>query len=246
MARLEAGFAVSPRLKIRHMNPGLASRPNISTRYVSYTSYMLSPENGTHETNNDCWNVFQAKIDTGCTFTASGREELFPKELTQHWAPDVRVKAANNSRMPVGRIGVMVTSPVETSDGVRIILAQPNALYVPAMGDLTLISPKQLFNESGIKCFFNDDPHLMSESGLRINFREDAKGYSINLAIPTANELLKVRKVWSDAQSKMKTAAAMTADVESSGADSATRVHGRFCHFSLDRIGASRHAMTSK
>tara|TARA_B110001452_G_scaffold23304_1_gene18587 strand:- start:651 stop:785 length:135 start_codon:yes stop_codon:yes gene_type:complete len=28
--------------------------------------------------------------------------------------------------------------------------------------------------------------------------------------------------------------------------DFASRVHERFCHFSLDRIAASRHAMTSK
>ena len=79
--------------------------------------------------------------------------------------------------MAVERIGVMVTSPVDTADGVRIVLAQSNALYVPAMGSLTLISSKQLFNESGVKCYFNDDPHLMSSSGLRINFAEDEKGY---------------------------------------------------------------------
>jgi len=114
------------------------------------------------------------------------------------------------------------------------------------MGDLTLISPKQLFNESGIKCFLNGDPHLMSASGIRIDFKEDAKGYSINLSIPTANELSKVRKGWDDAQSKMKTAAAMTADVEASDHFSPALVHERFCHFSFDRIAASRHAFTSR
>jgi hypothetical protein len=239
MSRLEETESL---LKVRHVEPGLiAMRPNLLFEPETYMlSPMLSPDNGQHKT------IFQAKIDTGCTFTASGRKELFPEELMQHWDPDLRVKAANNSRMPVKGIGVMVTSPVDTPEGVNIVLAQSNALYVPAMGDLTLISPKQLFNESGIKCFLNGDPHLMSASGIRIDFKEDAKGYSINLSIPTANELSKVRKAWDDAQSKMKTAAAMTADVEASDHFSPALVHERFCHFSFDRIAASRHAFTSR
>tara|TARA_B110001452_G_scaffold239921_1_gene221198 strand:- start:960 stop:1172 length:213 start_codon:yes stop_codon:yes gene_type:complete len=51
--------------------------------------YMLSPDNG--KITAEPSGVFQAKIDTGTTFTASGRPELFPKELTQHWNPDLRV-----------------------------------------------------------------------------------------------------------------------------------------------------------
>ena len=69
---------------------------------------------------------------------------------------------------------------------LQYVPAQSNALYVPAMGNLTLISPKQLFNESGVKWYFNDDPHMMSSSGIRINFSEDEKGYSISLATPRA------------------------------------------------------------
>ena len=95
-----------------------------------------------------------AVVDTGTTRCASGRLKNFPRSLISEWHPMMRVRSAERRYMSVDFLGTMVIKPKNAPKKHRI--AVEGSMYVPKMGELTLLSPRQLFKQNGIKSHFND------------------------------------------------------------------------------------------
>ena len=112
---------------------------------------------------------FDANVDSGTSVSASGRRCLFPTELITKWHPETSVRSASQQKMDVLFIGTMI---LHTECGQKIYIA--NSLCVPEMGDLTLISPKQLFHGSGIRTEFNDIRALRVHRVVRLSGRCNA------------------------------------------------------------------------
>ena len=70
--------------------PKLVNRRNLRVTPLDTRADSLILETGVGKDRQ----AFKAKIDTCTTVTASGRAELFPEELTQHWNPKLHVRAA--------------------------------------------------------------------------------------------------------------------------------------------------------
>jgi hypothetical protein len=113
---------------------------------------------------------FDANVDSGTSVSASGRRCLFPTELITKWHPETSVRSASQQRMDVLFVGTMI---LHTGCGQKIYIA--DSLCVPEMGDLTLISPKQLFHGSGIRTEFNDIRRLTLPNGEIVKFTETNK-----------------------------------------------------------------------
>jgi hypothetical protein len=167
---------------------------------------------------------FDANVDSGTSVSASGRRCLFPTELITQWHPETSVRSASQQRMDVLFVGTMI---LHTGCGRKIYIA--DSMCVPEMGDLTLISPKQLFHGSGIRTEFNDIRRLTLPSGEIIKFTETNKSYILKIR-PLDAKLLRSQKVL---------ALAPAPPVLPSVAPDL--VHRRMCHFSPDRISASLH-----
>ena len=90
-----------------------------------------------------------ALIDSGCSTTASGRKSLFPKRRITTINPKLKVITASGLEMPVTFIGTLIVKPKNAPRKDFVII--DDALYVPAMKDLTLLSPKQMFDKHNIK-----------------------------------------------------------------------------------------------
>ena len=133
-----------------------------------------------------------AKVDTGCTYHATGRRSLFPDKHVTNWKPNVNVRAANQTTMPVNLIGSMVVVPKGLPQKKKkLALHLPNSLHVPKMGALVLISPRQLYAEQGIKTYFNDNNVMLLPNGDVVPFEVDGKGYSLEIeAVATTDAAL--------------------------------------------------------
>jgi hypothetical protein len=167
---------------------------------------------------------FDANVDSGTSVSASGRRCLFPTELITKWHPETSVRSASQQRMDVLFVGTMI---LHTGCGQKICIA--DSLCVPEMGDLTLISPKQLFHGSGIRTEFNDIRRLTLPNGEIVKFTETNKSYILKIR-PLDAKLLRSQKVFALAPAP-PTLPSVAPDL----------VHRRCCHFSPDRISASLH-----
>jgi hypothetical protein len=78
--------------------------------------------------------------------------------------------------MDVLFVGTML---LQTECGKKIYIE--GSLCVPEMGDLTLISPKQLFHGNGIRTEFNDIRRLTLPSGDIVKFTETNKSYILKI-----------------------------------------------------------------
>jgi hypothetical protein len=138
---------------------------------------------------------FDANVDSGTSVSASGRRCLFPTELITKWHPETSVRSASQQRMDVLFIGTMI---LHTGCGQKIYIA--DSLCVPEMGDLTLISPKQLFHGSGIRTEFNDIRRLTLRNGEIVKFTETNKSYILKIR-PLDAKLLRSHKAFALAPS---------------------------------------------
>ena len=166
-------------------------------------------------------------IDTGTTLTASGRRRLFPDSKVTDWKPTMRVRAASQKLMTISLIGTMIIKPKHAAK--KQVIAVAGAAHVPEMRELTLVSPKQLFQQQGIRTYFNDDCYMRLPNGERIYFRETERNYSLEL---------------DDAEESTGETYALLLDALAVAPDlTYDTVHGRLCHFSQDRLWASRNVL---
>ena len=132
-------------------------------------------------------------------------------------------------QMDVLFIGTML---LHTECGQKIYIE--DLLCVPAMGNLTLISPKQLFHGNGIRTELNDVSRLTLPSGEIVKFTETNKSYILKIR-PLDAMLLESQKVFSLAASPP------SALPVPSVAPAQDLIHRRCCHFFPDCISASLH-----
>lgn len=116
-------------------------------------------------------------LDTGATKHASGRIKLFPRKHISTWHPNLVIETADNTQCKVMFIGCMLL-PVAYRDDItksakkRAKLLVSDALYVPALKDITLLNPKAMFANEGIRTYFNDDLFMRMPSGRILDFVE--------------------------------------------------------------------------
>ena len=134
--------------------------------------------------------TWDANIDSGASISASGRSNLFPPKLITKWHPKFSVRSASRQVMPVLFIGSMLLKPAGINNKKNKGLIVENALYVPDMKELTLISPKQLFRSHGIRTYFNDENYLKLPDGATVEFTETSKSYILKIE-PLDDELRK-------------------------------------------------------
>ena len=132
-------------------------------------------------TTNTSHVVWDAHIDSGTSVTASGRSNLFPPKLIKKWTPKFSVRSASQQVMPVKFVGTMVLKPEGMPKKKKQGLMIEDALYVPDMKTLTLVSPCQLFRSQGIKTYFNDENCLVLPDGSSINFSESNLSYILKI-----------------------------------------------------------------
>ena len=156
-----------------------------------------------------------ALIDSGCSTTASGRRSLFPKRRITTINPKLKVVTASGFEMPVAFIGTLVVKPKNAPKKDFIII--DDALHVPAMKDLTLLSPKQMFDKHNIKTHLNDALHIELPSGAKVPIHTTHKSYYLEIDVNC-----------------METAHAAHFDE-----DNDMLIHQRCMHFSPQRLAAS-------
>ena len=180
--------------------------------------------------------TWDANIDSGASISASGRSNLFPPKLITKWHPKFSVRSASRQVMPVLFIGSMLLKPAGINNKKNKGLIVENALYVPDMKELTLISPKQLFRSHGIRTYFNDENYLKLPDGATVEFTETSKSYILKIE-PLDDEL---RKFDASNASEFASAECLERCLALAPAElTAELVHRRCCHFSPDRISDS-------
>ena len=182
--------------------------------------------------------TWDANIDSGCSVTASGRVALFPKKLITEWHPNIQVRSASLQKMTVLFQGSMVLVPdsVPNKKKNKKGLVVKDALCVPAMKNLTLVSPKQLFRCNNIRTYFNDENCLVMPNGTKISFDETNKSYILKI-LPLDQSTLNLGpdNVAEFLSGDLPAEAFSLAPAEIT----AELIHRRCCHFSPDRISAS-------
>ena len=182
--------------------------------------------------------TWDANIDSGCSVTASGRVALFPKKLITTWHPNIQVRSASLQKMTVLFQGCMVLVPhsVPNKKKNKKGLVVKDALCVPAMKNLTLVSPKQLFRCNNIRTYFNDENCLVMPNGTKISFDETNKSYILKI-LPLDQHTLDLGpdNVADFLSGDLPAEAFSLAPAEIT----AELIHRRCCHFSPDRISAS-------
>ena len=203
-------------------------------------------------------------LDSGGTECASGRAKLFPKDLVEQYNPPVKVEIASGHCLPVKLRGTMVLPirrPGTTSAKKLIPISVPHSLLVPKM-PVTLISTKALLKYCNIRTYFNDELFMAFPDGTVAYFVETTTNYTV-LFEGDESEVTVAR--WPSSctpgpRTKMATQPQRnilnrllcgTCDNdEPSGMQARTTLkqplpfnwdlcHGRFCHFSPDRISIS-------
>ena len=170
-------------------------------------------------------------MDTGATTHTSGRKKLFPKKGVEQYNPNIKVQVANGVLCPVVLKGTMLipvvggTNITSAKKTFKCALALSNALLVQDF-PVTLISPKAMFTNEGIRTYFNDSLFFRTPSGYIFQFVETETLYVLPLLEDTFLDTIDT--------SKYLALSAIPSDVISS----------RFMHFSLDRIKMSELDVT--
>lgn len=171
-----------------------------------------------------------AALDTGASMHVSGRKELFPQHLIAEFKPSIAVEVANDVKCSVEFKGCMHI-PVHYRKGVGMtkqqtgIMSLRDALYVPALHHNTLLSPRSMFHNEGVRCYFNDDRYCRTRAGHIIDMVETASLYVIPFA----------RKSRMEKPAKVLAAPAKPISDE--------EMHNRCMHFSLNRIQRSAECL---
>ena len=168
----------------------------------------------------------KAVIDSGSTVTASGKESLFPKKLITQVNPGISVRSASGVLMPVAYVGTLLLKPKVGSR--KAVIPVHNALYVPGMGTLTLLSPKQLFSQQRIRTYFNDQLYLEMPDGSRVNFGENNRSYVMEIESNPCDMTTEELEAYA------LSCPELTPEL----------VHERCMHFSHDRLSASADCTT--
>ena len=207
---------------------------------TSGNSFAMSTSFATTGLSSVNWD---AHIDSGTTVTASGRSNLFPPKLIKKWHPKFSVRSASQQVMPVKFVGTMVLKPADMPKKKKQGLMIENALYVPAMKTLTLVSPCQLYRSQGIKTYFNDENCLVLPDGSSINFSECNRSYILKI-VPLDPEMMNYGH---DDVIKFMSAECLEHCFKLSSDTPVVTpelIHRRCCHFSADRINASLSFIT--
>ena len=130
--------------------------------------------------------------------------------------PKLKVITASGLEMPVTFIGTLIVKPKNAPKKDFIII--DDALYVPAMKDLPLLSPKQMFDKHNIKTHLNDKLHIELPSGATIPIHTSRKSYYVEIDVNCLD-------------------AANAAYIEEDNDD--MLIHQRWLHFSPQRLAAS-------
>ena len=108
-----------------------------------------------------------------------------PTRYVEEYSPNIQVEVANGVCVPVKARGKMLlTARYRTSFGStkkhkgRILLS--NALYVPEM-NVTLLSPKAMFWNEGIRTYLNDACYFRLPTGEIFDFYETDRLYILPL-----------------------------------------------------------------
>ena len=167
-----------------------------------------------------------AHIDSGTTRHASGCRGLFPEHLIAVRKPQLSVRVASGSRLPVEFIGVLqlhVQGTIPKGEGqgeqrVQTTLGLTDALYVPGMPEST----------TQIKTFLNDLLYLELPNGMHVGITETETSYLIPYRLGPAKQRTQTE------QPSAFTLAELPIDL----------IHQRLCHFSFERIRASAECTT--
>ena len=228
---------------------GLATSINGNRRVLATTAACLATGVGAAETSdsfamstsfaatNTSHVIWDAHIDSGTSVTASGRSNLFPTKLIKKWDPKFSVRSASQQVMPVKFVGTMVLKPADMPKKKKQGLMIEDALYVPDMKSLTLVSPQQLYRSQDIKTYFNDENCLVLPDGTSINFSETNRSYILKIE-PLDKEMMNYDR---NDVTKFMSAECLEQcfKLSSDIPVTAELVHRRCCHFSPDRINAS-------
>ena len=165
-------------------------------------------------------------MDTGATTHTSGRKRLFPKKGVEEYLPKIKVQIANGISCKVLLVGMMLCPcegrvTVSTKKRFKCALGLTKSLLVENF-PVTLISPKALFCNHGIRTYFNDNIFFKTPTGLYFDFIETDNLYILPLLEESFLDQLESRKV--------HTFSAWSID----------KTHSRFMYFSLDRIRMSQ------
>jgi hypothetical protein len=174
-----------------------------------------------------------AHVDSGTTRHASGCRALFPEHLISNRKPQLSVRVASGTRLPVEFTGVMQLHvqgvKPKGSTGIQepfpTTLGLTGALFVPGMPPTTtLISTKQLFKQERIKTYLNDALYLELPNGVRVGITETDTSYLIPDEFKSPGQCRpQIKPV------AFSTLAELPIDL----------IHQRLCHFSFERIKAS-------
>jgi len=199
-------------------------------------AYAMSTMSTTFGPTHSKFITWDAYIDSGTSVTASGKANLFPAKLIKKWHPKSSVRSASNQVMTVEFIGTMVLKPADVPQKKKKGLIIEDALYVPDMKGLTLISPHQLYRSQGVKTYFNDENCLVLADGTTIPFSEANRSYILKIKPLDEEELNYSRDDLAEFASAecLSQCFKLTPDTIT-----AELAHRRCCHFSPDRINAS-------
>lgn len=203
-------------------NPGRQTVVTVTSAMLSETRHQQQPHMLDART--------AAALDTGASMHVSGRKELFPSHLISDYKPSIAVEVANDVKCSVEFKGSMHI-PVMYRKGVGVvtqqkgILALRDALYVPALHQNTLISPRSMFHNEGVRCYFNDDRFCRTRAGHIVDMVETPSLY----VIPFVGK--------SPSSKPVKVLAAPAKPI------SDEEMHNRCMHFSLNRIQRSSECL---
>ena len=193
---------------------------NASPRPTFSSSNAFNPQSG-------------GAMDTGASKHASGRAKLFPKRHVQQYNPKIVVEIANSTRCHVALLGSMLVpvtsrSNITTSTKKRRHLLLADGILVPALKDNTLISPKAMFHNEGIRTYFNDALFCRAPDGTIFDFVETDRLY-----------------IWPFHDDHVVTASSLfLASPRHDVPLTLDDLHSRFMYFSVDGIARSRHVLS--
>ena len=223
-------FANQMRAMIFVMITAFASGSSTHAAVYTYNALALaSPDCALR--NRSCSAYGHAIIDSGTTCTASPERSLFPTAKIKKYNPGYRVRVASGVHLPVEFVGTLelripakqITGNISTSAS-DLVLSIDDAFYVPGLC-ATLVSTKALFKNHRIRTYLNDELHLRLPRGRKINIDEGPRNYTIPYVHAVSTQQF-------DANS-----ASTRTD---KAPPSSELLHSRLCHFSYDKINASK------
>ena len=200
-----------------------------ATTVNSYVDFMKSSRALT--ARND------AAIDSGATTHISGKANRFPKKYVESYAPNVKIEVASGVLLPARlRGGLLVRGYYRANMGStkknRGDLLLTGALLVPEV-PVTLLSPKAMFHNEGIRTYFNDDLFLRLPTGEIFDFVETDRLYILPLR--PDDDVIAIDDSGSPSSAKFMSFSASV---------SAETIQRRLMQFSLDKILRSQNLVT--